>query len=91
MPDTKIQPEGITDDTVRGPHPRLSAVAIERAKTRLGAQDNDGLAAALGYSNSMALWRARVGKSPIRLAHARRIARTLKLPLDVVFEEGTDA
>ncbi|GLW32239.1 hypothetical protein Areg01_51780 [Actinoplanes regularis] len=72
-------------------HPRLSDAAIERAKTVLNIPDVDGIATALGFSNRATLWRARTGKSPIRLAHARQISQTIDMPLDEVFEDGTDA
>lgn len=83
--------QGCEADTPRGVHPRLSDTAIERAKTVLGVQDADGIAAGLGFSNRATLWRARVGKTPIRLSDARRIASRLNLPLEQVFEGGDDA
>ena len=78
-------------DTPRGVHPRLTDTAIERAKTQLGIDDMAGVAKALGYPNTMSLWRARVGLTPIRLSDARRIAERLNLSLDQVFEGGDNA
>jgi hypothetical protein len=78
-------------DTSIGVHPRLTDTAVERAKTLLNVHDIDGLAKALGFSNRATLWRARVGKTPIRLADARRIAKRLDMPLDEAFEGGDDA
>ncbi len=78
-------------DTPQGVHPRLTDAAIERAKTLLNVQDIDGLAKALGFSNRATLWRARNGKTPIRLTDARRISRLVNLPLEQAFEGGDDA
>jgi hypothetical protein len=90
MLDTQTKPEGITADTPEGPFPRFSSAAIERAQALLGISDLDSLGSALGFSR-MNFWRARVGKHDIRYSHARRIADQLGMPLDEIFDGGTDA
>jgi DNA-binding XRE family transcriptional regulator len=90
MLDTQTRTEDIVTDTPDGPHPRFTSTAIERAKTVLGITDLDGLGAALGFSR-MNFWRARRGDYDPRLSHARRIARQLGMPLDQVFDGGSNA
>lgn len=88
MLDTK-DPQGVSTDTAPGPHPRFTTAAIERAKTSLGITDLDSIGAALGFSR-MNFWRARRGDYDPRLSHARRIANQLDMPLDDVFDRGSD-
>jgi hypothetical protein len=89
MLDTNESP-GVITDTIRGPHPRFTAAAIERAKTIFGITDLDSIGAALGFSR-MNFWRARRGDYDPRLSHALRIAERLDMPLKVIFEGGRDA
>lgn len=77
-------------DTARGPYPRLTPAAVERAKTVTGISDIDALGRELGFSR-MTFWRARHGLYDIRLGHALRIARKIGWPLHRVFEDATDA
>jgi hypothetical protein len=91
MLDTQTRPETNAGDTAFGPFPRLSATAIERAKERLGISDLTSLGAALGFKGRMTFWRARRGDYDISYAHAQRIARQLGMPLNDVFEGGSNA
>lgn len=77
-------------DTARGPYPRLSAAAVERAKTKLGITELDSLGTALGFSRP-GFWRARQGLLDIRYSHALRIANRIGWPVSRVFEDGDDA
>lgn len=74
-------------DTAKGPYPRLSPAAVERAKTRLGITELDSLGTALGFSRP-GFWRVRRGLFDIRYSHALRIAGRLGWPVHEVFETG---
>jgi hypothetical protein len=89
MLDTQMA-ESLTSDAGRGPYPRLTPAAVERAKDRLGINDLATLGAALGFSRQT-FWRARGGDHDISYSHAKRIAKRLGMPLDEVFEGGRDA
>lgn len=77
-------------DTVRGPHPRFSPAAVERAKAKFGTSEISKIGDLLGYSRP-GFHRARTGKQDTRLSHAKRIAKQLDMPIDDVFVDGTDA
>jgi hypothetical protein len=90
MLDTKPAPERIRSDAQRGPHPRFSPAAVERAKTLFNTGDIDKIGTLLGFSRA-GWWRARVGKADPRLSEARRVASRLGLSVDEVFEGGRNA
>ena len=74
----------------RGPYPRFSPAAIERAKEVLGIDDVDKVGIALGYSRA-GFYRVRAGISDPRLSDARRVSRRLDMPIDQVFIGGSNA
>ncbi len=88
VPDTQTVQEVIVADTADGPYPRLTAAAVERAKTRLNIIDIDALGQELGFSRQ-SFWRVRRGQLDIRLSHALRVANAIGWPLHRVFEGGT--
>jgi hypothetical protein len=91
--DAHTAQESVVSDAARGPYPRLTPTAVERAKAKLGISDLDTLATALGFS-SMGFYRARVGLFDIRYSHALRVAKQLGWPLARVFDNiagGSDA
>lgn len=91
MLDTQMAPEDVVSDTAPGPYPRLSAAAIERAKISLGISDLTSLGSALGFNGRMTFWRARRGDYDISYAHAQRIADLIGMPINDVFEGGSNA
>jgi hypothetical protein len=91
MIDTESPPTNITTDARPGPYMRLTDEALERAKARLGIDGVDELSKALGFANRACLWRARHGKSDVRLGHAVAIAQKLEWPLSRVFKGPADA
>jgi hypothetical protein len=88
--DTQTPTEGIMTDTDIGPYPRLTAAAVERAKTRLNISDIDALGQELGFSRQ-SFWRVRRGQYDIRLSHAWKVAERIGWPLHRVFEGGPHA
>jgi hypothetical protein len=90
MLDTQTALEDVVSDTARGPYPRLSPAAVERAKTKLDVAELDTIATALGFSR-MNFWRVRHGLFDIRYSHALRVAQLLDMPIDEVFDGGRDA
>lgn len=79
-------------DARPGPYPRLTAAAVERAKTRLGISKLERLGDALGFSYA-GFHRVRQGQLNIRYSHALRVARQIGWPLSKTFElpGGPDA
>lgn len=77
---------GITSDTASGPYMRLSAAAVEHAKTKLGVDGVDDLCRELGFTSRQTFWRARRGHYDVRLSHAYAIAERLSWPISRVFE-----
>jgi hypothetical protein len=65
---------------------RLTAAALEHAKSHLGVGSVDDLWQRLGFSSRMTFWRARRGLYDIRLSHALAIAELLDWRLSEVFE-----
>lgn len=78
-------PVGISGDTQLGSYPLLRGAAVERAKTKLGIEDLNTLAGALGFSRQ-SFWRVRRGEFDIPLSHSLRIARLLGWPLGRCFD-----
>jgi hypothetical protein len=91
MLDTQTVPGETVADTPTGPYPRLSPAAVERAKIQLGITDLATLGTALGFNGRMTFWRARRGEYDIPLSHASRLARQLGMPLDQLFDGGSNA
>ena len=69
----------------RGPYPRLTPAAVERAKTKLGTSEINALGAKLGFSE-MTFYRLRVGLFDIRYSDALRVAAELNWPVARCFD-----
>lgn len=90
MLDTQERGADISSDTTIGPYPRLTAAAVERAKSRLKISDLDALARTLGFSRQT-FWRVRNGQYDVRLSEALRVSRQCGLPLHKTFEGSRHA